>query len=399
MAHVDNREISRAEIEEVRRLNPVDDVIREYGIDLRPEGVRLKGLCPFHPDANHPNLTVSPDRLAWKCFRCQAGGDVIEFVRQKENLRFPQAYEKLRQRCHGSARSGGAQRQAPGPPSPIHASAGAVRPARKPWDRLSLPEQVVMNTARSVYEEGLWQNRRALAYVRERGLPDWTIRHCGIGYADGHSLELYLRRHDGLRIAEQLGLLRPARSGTGCRELLAGRVVVPELRGGQCIWFIGRSMDQAGDGPKYVALPGERPVLGLERAAGRREAFVCEGVFDYLTAVVWRLAACSFCGTRLPDDRLGFLAGAEVIYGLFDPDAAGQEGAAHACQQLGERFRPIRLPDGCDLNDLGCRPDGRAAFFQLLAEARASGRRDAGRSAACRPRTSSTREDMYAHSV
>ena len=229
-----------------------------------------------------------------------------------------------------------------------------------------------MNNAQLVYQDALWHTPAALAYVRERGLPDWTIRQCGLGYADGHSLELLLRRHNGLRLAEQLGLLRPASGDRGCRELLAGRVTVPELRGGQCIWFIGRAIGAHGDSPKYIALPGERPVMGLERAAGRREAFVCEGVFDYLTAAVWRLAACSFCGTYLPDDRLGFLAGAQTIYGLFDPDPAGQAAAERAREQLGERFQPIALPVGCDLSDLGCRPDGRSTFFQLLAEARSA---------------------------
>jgi len=227
-----------------------------------------------------------------------------------------------------------------------------------------------MNSARLVYQDALWHHPPALAYLRDRGLPDWTIRQCALGYADGHSLELFLRRHGGLRIAEQLGLLRAATSERGCRELLGGRITVPELRGGQCIWFIGRSLKEHGDGPKYVALPGERPVLGLARAAGRREAFVCEGVFDYLTAVAWGLAACSFCGTSLPDDRLGFLAGAQAIYGLFDPDAAGHAAADRAREQLGERFQPIGLPGGCDLSDLGCRPHGRATFFQLLAAAR-----------------------------
>jgi DNA primase len=57
-------------------------------------------------------------------------------------------------------------------------------------------------------------------------------------------------------------------------------VVVPELRGGQPIWLIGRPLDEQQARVKYLALPGERPVLGFERAAGRREVFLIEGVFD-----------------------------------------------------------------------------------------------------------------------
>ncbi|MGH2354955.1 MAG: toprim domain-containing protein [Chloroflexota bacterium] len=111
-------------------------------------------------------------------------------------------------------------------------------------------------------------------------------------------------------------------------------------------------------------------MLGWERAAGQREAFLCEGVFDYLTAVSWRLPACSPCGTQLPADRLGFLARAVAVYGVFDGDAAGREATWRFGELLGARWRPIALPDGLDLNDLGRRPDGRALFFRLLAEAR-----------------------------
>ena len=133
----------------------------------------------------------------------------------------------------------------------------------------------------------------------------------------------------------------------------------------------GRGGDgDGGAGPKYLALPGERPVLGYERAAGRREAFLCEGVFDYLTAVGWGLPAFSPCGTALPADRLGFLAGARAVYGVLDGDEAGRAASARFAAQLGPRFRPIRLPAGCDLNDLARRPDGRAGFFRLLAAAR-----------------------------
>jgi hypothetical protein len=37
---------------------------------------------------------------------------------------------------------------------------------------------------------------------------------------------------------------------------------------------------------------------------------------------------------------------------------------------LGSRWRPVTLPEGCDLNDLGRQPDGRRQFFALVAQAR-----------------------------
>ena len=228
-----------------------------------------------------------------------------------------------------------------------------------------------MNAAGVLYRDGLARNHTARGYLRQRGIPDWVVRACGLGYADGRSLEAHLRKHGGLRTAEDLGLLRRPESGEGgrpLRERFAGRVVIPEIRGGQPIWFIGRRTDDRGQ-VKYLTPPGDKPVLGFERAIGRRRVYLTEGAFDWLTAVSWRLAAFSTCGTDFPMDRLGWLAGAEVVIGVLDGDKAGREASERLGAAFGARWRPIALPEGSDLNDLGRRPDGRALFFRLVAAA------------------------------
>lgn len=345
----------RYDVEALRRERPIAETIAGYGIELRPSGRALVGRCPFHADRGRPNLHVYPDTQSWYCFRCSVGGDVIDFVRRREEVGFAEACRRL---LGAPMRFQGAVRAAP----------RARREFR--WERLTLEQQVVMNAVCEVYQRSLAAEPRALAYLRERGIPDWVVRQCGLGFADGHSLEAQLRRYSGgLSTARELGLLgRPVRGGEyPPREFFAGRIVVPELRGGHCIWFIGRDLVEAPGRPKYLALSGERPVLGLERAIGRREVYLCEGVFDYLTAVGWKLPAFSPCGTHVPADRLGFLASAKTVYGVFDGDEAGQMAAERFGALLGERWHPVLLPDGYDLNDLGRRPWGRSDFIRLLA--------------------------------
>jgi len=351
---------TRYDVETLKREHPIADVIARAGIELRPSGRALVGRCPFHVDGGRPNLHVYPDRASFYCYRCCGGGDAIAFLMRLNGIGFIEACERI----GGLSRSPGSS-----PRLPIKSQ------TERRWDRLALDEQVVMNTAAAIYHRALWREPRAVEYLHARGIPDWAIRACAVGYADGHSLEGYLRRRSGLRVAQDLGLLgRPDREdgGRSVREFLAGRIVVPEIRGGQCIWMIGRSPEDNERRPKYLALGGERPILGYERAAGRRAVFLCEGVFDYLTAVAWGLPAFSPCGTHLPAARLGFLARAEVIYGVFDADEAGEQAAARMGEVLGSRWRPVGLPAGCDLNDLGQRRDGRAVFFELLAAVRAS---------------------------
>jgi DNA primase len=353
----------RERLDEARRRYALPDVLEASGVALRRGGPGIFwGLCPFHAD-RRPSFFVdvrTPQNPHFYCFGCAARGDIVDFVRRRDGL----------------ATLGEALARLTGTPPPPAARVtgivpGPSTPERK-WDHLTLEEQLVLNTTVTLYQHALRHNWRALAYLHSRGVSDEVIDRCGLGYADGHSLEGHLRRHGGLKLAETLGLLRRSASQDGgklLRERFAGRIVVPELRGGKPIWLIGRRPDERSQ-VKYLALPGQRPILGLEHVLGRREVFVIEGVFDWLTAVERGLPACSPCGTAVPAERLHWLYRAAIVWGIFDADRGGRQGAARYGAALGDRFRPLALPEASDLNDLGCRMHGRAIFFQLLAMAR-----------------------------
>lgn len=66
--------------------------------------------------------------------------------------------------------------------------------------------------------------------------------------------------------------------------------------------------------------------------------------------------------------RLGFLAHAEVIWGVLDGDEAGRLAAERFAELLAGRFRPLTIADGSDLNDLGLADDGRRTFLAVLAK-------------------------------
>jgi DNA primase len=345
--------------EELKRAHPLADVVEASGVALKGGGRGVFwGLCPFHEERN-PSLLVDSRDGHFHCFGCRAHGDVIAFVMRRKQLTFVEA-------C--------AQLSASEPPPVAHRqrTTGRATDRERRWDRLTLHEQLVLNAAAALYRNAFWHNAPARTYLRARGIPEWVAKACGVGYSDGHSLEAYLRQHHGLRVAEELGLLRrsePGEGGRPLREFFAGRLVVPELRGGQPIWMIGRSLRRNAR-VKYLALPGERPVLGLERAAGRSEIYLVEGVFDWLTALSWHLPAFSSCGTALPVERLGWVARARIVFGVLDADRGGREGAERFATALGRRWRPIALPDGSDLNDVARRVGGRAEFFRLIAAAR-----------------------------
>ena len=324
------------EIELIKRDNPLARVMTEHGMKLQRRGGRFVGRCPFHEE-QHPSLVVYPDTRSFFCFGCRASGDVIDFVRRVEKVDFKEAIRRL-------AGNKGANRAPLPQPS-----------------RLTIDDQLILAATANVYHETLLRTDRALRYLESRGVGGAVARRCRLGFSDGRSLRPFLQRHRlSLPRAGQLGLLR--RDGS---EPLAGRIVIPELREGQCIWMVGRALDDRR--LKYLGLSLPKPILGYERVRGQRRVFVTEGAFDYLTGVAWNLPVCALLGTHVRAERLAFLQRAHQVVLVFDNDEPGCAAATELATTLGARASVLGLPEGVkDLSELAERPDGRQAFFELL---------------------------------
>jgi hypothetical protein len=68
---------------------------RELGRLSRPSRGWAKATCPFHPD-KHPSLNLNLTSGGFLCFACQAkGGDVIDFIMQRDGLSFKSAAQLL----------------------------------------------------------------------------------------------------------------------------------------------------------------------------------------------------------------------------------------------------------------------------------------------------------------
>lgn len=353
------------DIDAIKQRNPIEEVVARHGVELRQSGTHLTGRCPFHQD-EHPSLVVYPETCSFYCFGCRASGDVIDFVRRAEGLSFREALERLGGHRDGRTSSAGQAFDRPNPSRPerpqtppFSAQAGA-----RLGERLSVDDHMILTAACAVYHETLLRTPAALQYLQERGIGLPVARRCRLGFSDGRSLRRYLqRRRLSLRRATEMGLFWP-RGGRG--ETMAGRIVIPELRGGQCIWMLGRALEDDRQ-PKYRGLSLPKPVLGYEAVRGRPRVFVTEGAFDYLTGVSWGLAICALLGTQVRAERVAFLQRAQRVFIVFDNDEPGREAASDLAERLGQRARVIALPEGVkDLNDLGRRPGGRATFFRIL---------------------------------
>jgi DNA primase len=84
------------QVRKVRQAVDIVQLVSEY-TPLKKAGAQYTGCCPFHQERS-PSFYVYPDDNSYHCFGCQAHGDVISFVREKERLEFVDAVELLARR-------------------------------------------------------------------------------------------------------------------------------------------------------------------------------------------------------------------------------------------------------------------------------------------------------------
>jgi DNA primase len=350
----------RVDTEAIRRQHPISEIVAAYGIELRRAGAAMVGRCPFHQDRGRPNLHVYRSGR-WICYRCDQRGDVIGFVQQMENLTFREAVDRLG--------AGGPRHPAAKRGHPIDLA--SVRPT-DPTPTWGRAESAVLAAAMELYVNQLRTNSRALAYMEGRGFPQELLEQHHVGFVSGDALVTYLRwRRLSVGAAVRTGLL----TGDG-REFLAGRVVFPELRQGQPVWMIGRTLDAADAQttivePKYLGLPGSKPLLGWEVAVrDTRAVCLVEGPTDLLALRLWGVPGLALTGTAIRADVLQLLRRFRRIYLALDNDAGGHEGADRIIAHLGECAVRLALPSGInDVADLARLPRGEEVFRAALLRA------------------------------
>jgi DNA primase len=335
----------------LKRDHPIEEMVERYGVELHTGGRALLGRCPFHDDGGRPNLHVYPSTQSWYCYRCSIGGDVVSFVQRMERVGFRDAVAQIT----------GGRRETP---KATIRSSGKVKSRVRHLSPWGPDERACLCAAVELYHNRLLTDAVALAYVRGRGLDVRVIEQCRVGYSAGDELTAYLRwRRLPVQSAVRIGLLR--RDG---REFLAGRVVVPEIRHGQPIWLVGRTIGPGDNAPKYLGLPGRKPLLGWDTAMNPRQVFVVEGVFDWLTLLSWNYPALALVGTHARPTDVKALTWFDRVFLVLDNDEAGRTAAATLASTLGSRAVIVSLPRVKDVAELATVPEGRDIFARAISQ-------------------------------
>jgi DNA primase len=342
--------IPEDELERIKRETDLTALVRARGIELKPHGKDLLGLCPFHDD-HAPSLVVTPGKHLWHCLgACNAGGTVIDWVMRIEGVSFRHAVEILR-----------------GGSPPASGSAAPASPALPPPVDLQASDEALLRQVIEYYHATLKTSPEALAYLEKRGIgsPD-AVEAFSLGYAN-RTLGLRLpstKRADGLKIRHRLtslGILRA--SG---HEHLNGCLVIPIFdEQGRVAEVYGRKIrDDLRDGTAYhVYLPGpHRGVFNLNALRSSKEIILCEALIDALTfwCAGFANVTSSYGVNGFTPDHLEAMKayGTERVLIAYDRDAAGDAAAVELAKKLaGEDiacFR-VRFPHGMDANDYACR--------------------------------------------
>jgi DNA primase len=358
--------ISEESLERVKQAADIVEVVSAH-TDLRRQGARWVGLCPFHEERT-PSFSVDAQEKLYHCFGCGVGGDTIKFVEEKEGLGFAEAVELLADRYGVEL-----QREKEDP------RAEARRQQRRRLGEL-------LDRTGGFYASYLWDSEeagKARAYLAERGLGEETLRAFGVGYAPSAWDVVLLRgQRAGFKVEElrAVGLAQKGRSG-GEYDRFRERIMFPiRDRRGRTLGFGGRAM-RSDQGAKYVNTAEtdffhkSRLLYGIDLAkeaiAKSGRVVVVEGYTDVLALHQGGIGeAVGVMGTAITEEQVAALSGMvdEVVLAL-DADSAGQEAMLRAQRVAAGRKMRLRvaaMPAGEDPAEMMAAEGGAERFRALV---------------------------------
>jgi DNA primase len=336
------------DIERLRSTVSIVDTIQQY-VALKRVGRNWVGLCPFHAERSG-SFNVREETGRYKCFGCQAAGDVFTFVQEIEHLDFPGAVE------HIAAKAG------------VQLTYTSTGQSKERARRKQLTEAMA--------EAVEWYHRRLLDapdaraardYLRQRGLAGDVARQFKIGWAPDDWDALSRDLDVPPAVLQDIGLsFRNKRNKM--QDSFRARVMFPIFsESGEALAFGGRVLPGSDDPAKYknssetAIYSKSKTLYGLNWAkadiAKSDQVVVCEGYTDVIgfhRAGVPRAVAT--CGTALTEEHVRLLKRyASKVVLAFDADAAGQ-GAAERFYEWEQKHAVevsvARLPAGKDPGEL-----------------------------------------------
>lgn len=329
---------------------------------LVKKGSRHMGVCPFHSEKT-PSFSVNADKQLYYCFGCGAGGNVVGFVMDMYKYTFPEAIEYLASQTN----------------IPLEYEEGFASDSGA-YQKKKMLYQMNKDAARYFYGNFL-KNKTALAYIKNRGLSDETVKTFAVGYAPNSVNGLYRYLKTKNYSDEDILLSSLVRKNNGgFYDYFRNRIMFPIMDvSDNIVAFGGRVMDNTQ--PKYLNSPEtivffkHNTLFNLNRAKkslSKDPLIIVEGYMDVISLCdkgVFNV--CATLGTALnPAHAKLILRYSDNVVLCYDGDAPGRNAAVRGAEILsGGGLEPkVLLLEGGEDPDSFIRKFGKEAFIEKIGQ-------------------------------
>ena len=343
------KKIDRETVNRILETADIVEVVSDF-VTLKRRGANYIGLCPFHSERT-PSFSVSKAKGICKCFSCGKGGSPVNFLMELEQMSYQEALRWLAKKYNIEIkeREESAEEKAE---ASLRESMFAVN-------------QFGMEHFERILRETNDGRDIGLAYFKERGINDESIRRFHLGYALEKSDSLITDAlNHGFTIENLVKTGLAAVSDRGPYDRFRGRVIYPvHSISGKIVAFGGRTLRSDKAIAKYVNSPESeiysksRELYGLYQArrsiVAKDRCILVEGYMDVISmsqSGVENVVASS--GTSLTDGQVRlihrFTKNVTVIY---DADAAGIKASLRGVDMLlseGLNVSVVLFPEGED---------------------------------------------------
>ncbi|MDR0820539.1 MAG: DNA primase [Endomicrobium sp.] len=352
--------ISEDTIEKIRLSNSIDFVIREYLPDLKRAGRNWKACCPFHNEKT-PSFIVSTEKGIFKCFSCNAAGDVFKFVMLLDNISWIEAVKKLAKKTNIE-----------------------IQETKQDIIKMSEKKKLfdILEISAVFYNKCLLENasaKEAREYIAKRSINREAVNKFKIGFAPkGQFLQWALKKDYKNDDLLKAGLITRTERGIFF-EYMSERVVFPifDIQG-RVVAFGGRTI--ADHEIKYLNTP-ETAVYSkssnlyglfqtLPELRKERKIIVLEGYMDVVVPQQFGIiGAVATLGTAFTQNHAKLVSRySDSVTLLFDSDNAGRIAAQRSLEILvgdGIECRVSALPEHVDADEY-LNQYGKESFLKLL---------------------------------
>ncbi len=315
--------ITSDEINTIRTKANIVEIIGDYVV-LTKKGKNFVGVCPFHDD-HAPSMSVSLEKQIYKCFSCNAAGNVFTFVEHYENISFLEAVKVVADKIGLSFSQ-------------------VITPKKDYWEK----EHTIMDLAMKYYQNNLQTaaGAEARTYLKSRQINEAMIKQFKIGLAldeDDGLFQILQNKKYSINTLQELGLITIAAKKT--YDVFTRRIIFPLWnQDGQVVAFSGRLYRNEASA-KYINSQETKIFKKGEilynyhqaKDSAKKQGYIIivEGYMDAIRLIASGLAnVVALMGTSLTKEQVTLLKKlrVNVVLGL-DNDEAGKR-ATIACGEI-----------------------------------------------------------------